>query len=65
MRENDQVVYLKDYAPSPYRIERVELDARFVPEATKVRSVLSVVPREARTPGAPRVLDGGGGVKRN
>jgi aminopeptidase N len=65
MRENDHVVYLKDYAPHPYRIEQIELDVRFVPEATKVRAVLSVVPREPTTPGAPLVLDGGGGLKLN
>src|SRR5688500_3775808 len=63
MRENDQVVYLRDFASTPYRIDHVELDVHFAPEVTKVRSVLSIVPRESTAPGTPLVLDGGGGLK--
>jgi aminopeptidase N len=63
MRENEQVVYLKDYAPTPYRIDRVELDVTFAPNVARVRSILSVIPREDTVPRTPLVLDGGGGLK--
>ncbi len=29
--ENEDTIFLKDYAPSPYVIEKVELDVRIVP----------------------------------
>jgi aminopeptidase N len=58
--ENDQVVYLRDYAPSPYLIERVELDVKFAPDATRVRAQLTIQPRETTAPGTPLVLDGDG-----
>ena len=56
--ENEQPVFLKDYAPSPYLIERVELDVQFAPETAQVRSLLTIVPREGTAPGTPLVLDG-------
>jgi aminopeptidase N len=56
--ENDQVVYLRDYAPSPYLIEHVELDVKFAPGSTRVRALLTVVPSEGTAPGTPLLLDG-------
>jgi aminopeptidase N len=56
--ENEQVIYLKDYAPTPYIIEHVDLDVRIAPELAQVRSVLTIVPREGTPPGTPLTLDG-------
>jgi len=56
--ENEQTIYLKDYAPSPYVIERVELDVRVQPGAASVRSLLTIAPREGTAPGTPLALDG-------
>jgi aminopeptidase N len=54
----DQTVYLKDYAPSPYRIERVELEVEIAPEIARVHALLTISPREDTAPGTPLVLDG-------
>ncbi|MEQ1768858.1 MAG: aminopeptidase N [Devosia sp.] len=56
--ETGQTIYLKDYAPTPYVIEKVELDLRIEAENTRVRSFLTIVPREGTEPGTPLVLDG-------
>ncbi|MEP7240355.1 MAG: M1 family aminopeptidase, partial [Devosia sp.] len=56
--DNDQTIYLKDYAPSPYRIDKVELDVTLNPGASRIRTLLSVSPREGTAPGTPLVLDG-------
>jgi aminopeptidase N len=56
--ENEQTIYLKDYAPTPYAIERVELDVSIAPDVAKVRALLTVVPREGTAPATPLVLDG-------
>src|SRR5690606_17165995 len=58
--ENEQVIHLRDYAPSPYAIEQVELDVTFAPDVARVRSLLTVVPREGTPPATPLVLDGDG-----
>jgi aminopeptidase N len=56
--ETEHTIFLDDYAPSPYRIDRVELDVRIAPETTRVRALLSISPREGTAPGTPLVLDG-------
>ncbi len=56
--ENEETIFLKDYAPSPYVIEKVELDVSIVPETARVRSLLTIVPREGTAPGTPLELDG-------
>jgi aminopeptidase N len=56
--ENDETVYLKDYAPTPYLIERVELDVAIHPGQSRVRALLTIVPREGTEAGTPLELDG-------
>jgi aminopeptidase N len=56
--ENEETIFLKDYAPSAYVIEKVELDVSIVPETARVRSLLTIVPREGTAPGTPLDLDG-------
>ena len=56
--ENEETIFLKDYAPSAYVIEKVELDVSIVPETARVRSLLTIVPREGTAPGTPLELDG-------
>ncbi|WEK02751.1 MAG: aminopeptidase N [Candidatus Devosia phytovorans] len=58
--ETEHTIYLKDYAPSPYRITSVDLDFRILSENTRVRAQLTVEPREGTAPGTPLVLDGDG-----
>ncbi len=55
--ETEQTIFLKDYAPSPYRIVSVELDFRILEENTRVRAQLTVEPAEGTAPGTPLVLD--------
>ncbi|HEY4203301.1 MAG TPA: aminopeptidase N [Devosiaceae bacterium] len=56
--ETEHMIYLKDYAPSPYRIERVELEVKIAPDKSVVHAFLTVVPREDTAPATPLVLDG-------
>lgn len=56
--DSEQTIYLKDYAPTPYRIVSVELDFRILEENTRVRAQLTIEPREETAPGTPLVLDG-------
>ena len=56
--DTEQTIYLKDYAPTPYRIVSVELDFRILEEGTRVRAQLTVEPRPETAPGTPLVLDG-------
>jgi len=58
--ETEQTIFLKDYAPTPYRIVAVDLDFRILEEGTRVRAQLTVEPREGTAPGTPLVLDGDG-----
>lgn len=53
-----QVVRLADYRPSDFLIDRVELDFRLQPTATKVTTTLRMRPNPAGRPDAPLVLDG-------
>ncbi len=56
--ETEHTIFLKDYAPSPYAIDRVELDVKIGPVTTRVRALLTVSPRAGTAPGTPLVLDG-------
>ncbi len=53
-----QVVHLKDYAPPPYRIERVALRFELDERATVVTARLDVRAQEEVGPSRPLVLDG-------
>ncbi|GLQ10249.1 aminopeptidase N [Devosia yakushimensis] len=56
--ETEHTIYLKDYAPSPYKITAVDLDFRILADHTRVRAQLTVEPRAETAPGTPLVLDG-------
>ena len=56
--ETEHTIFLKDYAPSPYRISAIDLDFKILPEGTRVRALLTVEPREGTAAGTPLVLDG-------
>src|SRR5262249_39273599 len=56
--ETEQTIYPKDYAPTAYKVGRVELDVHIAPETSRVRALLTIVPREGTEPGTPLVLDG-------
>ncbi len=53
-----QIIRLEDYRPSDFLIDRVELDVRLHPSATRVTAVLSVRPNPLGQADAPLVLDG-------
>ena len=56
--EAEKTIFLKDYAPAPYLIEKVELEVDIVPDAATVHAWLTIVPRDGTAPGTPLVLDG-------
>ena len=57
--ETPQPIHLSDYKPVPYLIDSVDLDFRLDPQATEVRSRLSLRPNPASTEkNVPLVLDG-------
>ncbi|MBN9317929.1 MAG: aminopeptidase N [Devosia sp.] len=56
--ENEETIFLKDYAETPYAIERVDLDVRIAPDTAIIRALLTLVPRRGTEPGTPLVLDG-------
>ena len=56
--ETEHTIYLKDYAASPYAIDKVELDVKIGPVTSRVRALLTVTPRTGTAPGTPLVLDG-------
>jgi aminopeptidase N len=56
--EAEHMTLLSDYAPSPYRIGRVEMEVTIAPERAEVHAFLSVEPRPETAPGTPLVLDG-------
>lgn len=58
--ETEQTIFLKDYAVTPYRILAVNLDFKVGAESTRVRSQLTIEPRETTAIGTPLVLDGDG-----
>src|SRR6185312_10278835 len=55
--ETEHTIFLKDYTPTPYAIDKVELEVRIGPETSHVRALLAVSPRPATAPGTPLVLD--------
>jgi aminopeptidase N len=55
--ETEHTIFLKDYTPTPYAIDKVELEVRIGPETSHVRALLTVSPRPATAPGTPLVLD--------
>ena len=54
--ETDETIFLKDYAPTPYVIEIVELDVAIAPETSRVRALLTISPRDGTSPGFNRGL---------
>lgn len=56
--ETEHTIYLKDYAPSPYVIDKVELDVAIRAETSRVRALLTISPRPGTLPGTALVLDG-------
>lgn len=57
--EEPRKIYLKDYRPSPYLIEAVNLDVSLEPKSTRVLSRLKVRPNPAsKEKNAPLRLDG-------
>ena len=50
--ETPIVTRLEDYRPSDFLIDRIELDIRLHPTATRIRSVLSVQPNPLGAAGA-------------
>ena len=48
--ETEHTIYLKDYAPTPYSIEKVELDVAIAPNAARVRALLTISPRPGTAP---------------
>jgi len=51
-------IRLEDYAPSAYRIDRVELDVKLAPANSVVKARLQIRPAPETAPGTPLVLDG-------
>jgi len=58
--DNAPVIRLQDYRPTDYLIDAVELDFRLAAPTTRVRSLLSIRPRNGTPDGTPLVLDGDG-----
>ncbi len=56
--ETDQIIYLKDYKPSPYLTEQVDMRVEFGPATTRVITQLTIVPAHDTGPDTPLVLDG-------
>src|SRR5579872_5241608 len=56
--ESEHTIFLKDYLPSPYIIEKVELEVEIAPETSVVHAWLTIAPRDGTEPGTPLVLDG-------
>ncbi|MGI9481549.1 MAG: aminopeptidase N [Hyphomicrobiales bacterium] len=55
--ETHRTINLKDYAPSPWLIDEVQLDVRLAPQNTRVNARFSMRPNDA-VPSAPLKLDG-------
>src|SRR5690606_19902684 len=56
--ESEQIIHLKDYAPSPYRIVSADLTFDIAPERCSVRSLLTIEPTSETAPEMPLHLDG-------
>ena len=60
MRDAAQPIYLADYQPPAFLVDRVALTFRLAPKATRVLSRVRFVPNPAAVPGQPLRLDGEG-----
>lgn len=58
--ETEHTIFLKDYAPTPYRIVAVDMDFKITEAVTRVRTQMTLEPRPETAPGTPLVLDGDG-----
>lgn len=58
--ETEHTIFLKDYAPTPYRIVSVDMDFKITEAVTRVRTQMTIEPRPETEPGTPLVLDGNG-----
>jgi aminopeptidase N len=56
--ETAHIVRLEDYRPGDFLIDRVDLDVRLDPTATRVTATLALRPNPEGQPGAPLILDG-------
>ncbi len=56
--ETPPLIRLEEYRPSDYLIDRVDLDIRLDPHATRIDATLALRPNPAGAAGAPLVLDG-------
>ncbi|MDP4022835.1 aminopeptidase N [Methylobacterium sp. NEAU 140] len=56
--ETPPLIRLEDYRPSDFLIDRVDLDIRLDPHATRVTATLALRPNPAGEPGAALHLDG-------
>ncbi|MDB5507297.1 MAG: pepN [Devosia sp.] len=56
--ESDNTIYLKDYQPSPYRIVAVDMEVKIAAERCRVRTLLTIEPRDGTPAGTALVLDG-------
>ena len=56
--ETPPLIRLEEYRPSDYLIDRVDLDIRLDPHATRIDATLALRPNPAGEAGAPLNLDG-------
>ena len=56
--ETPPLIRLEEYRPSDYLIDRVDLDIRLDPHATRIDATLALYPNPAGEAGAPLNLDG-------
>ncbi len=56
--ESPPLIRLEDYRPSAFLIDRVDLDIRLDPHATRITAELALRPNPAGAPEAPLHLDG-------
>ncbi|XYD10007.1 aminopeptidase N [Methylobacterium sp. NMS12] len=56
--ETPPLIRLEEYRPSDYLIDRVDLDIRLDPHATRIDATLTLRPNPAGVPAAPLALDG-------
>ena len=56
--DHNEPVRLKDYRPSDYLVDTVDLDIVLHPTATRIRATLALRSNPAGRPGAPLALDG-------
>jgi aminopeptidase N len=56
--ETPPLIRLEEYRPSDYLIDRVDLDIRLDPHATRIDATLTLRPNPAGVPAAPLTLDG-------